>query len=147
MNKKKFAVIFTVLFAVSLLICIGFRVISDTIKVDYEEVQVMVLSASQSVGRTTRHTDVKVYYNGKEYKLNSVSKIWKYSVYQSTGEHITAYMSNGKLYEDVGDIRGDSAAAMVYFIFMGVSIVLLVPMLTFWIDYRKEKKNQPKEDF
>ena len=144
MNKKKFAVIFTVLFAVSLLICIGFRVISDTIKVDYEEVQVMVLSASQSVGRTTRHTDVKVYYNGEEYKLNGVTEIWEYSVCQSTGEHITAYMSNGKLYEDVGDIRGDSAAAMVYFIFMGVSIVLLVPMLTFWTEYRKETKNQSK---
>ena len=147
MNKKKLAVIFTLLFAASLLLCIGFRVISDTMKVDYQEVQVMVLSASQSLGRTTRHTEVKVYYNGKEYKLNSVSEIWKYSVYQSTGEHITAYMSDGKLYEDIGDIRGDSAAAMVYFIFMWISIVLLVPMLTFWIDYRKEKKNQPKEDF
>ena len=147
MNKKKLAVIFTVIFAASLLLCIGSRVISDTIKIDYQEVQVMVLSASQSVGRKTRHTDVKVYYNGKEYKLNGVSEIWKYSVYQSTGERITAYMSDGKLYEDIGDIRGDSAAAMVYFIFMGVSLVLLVPMLTFWIDYRKEKKNQPKEDF
>lgn len=147
MNKKKLAVIFTVMFAASLLICIGFRVISDTMKVDYQEVQVTVLSASQSVGRTTRHTDVEVYYNGKEYKLNGVSEIWKYSVYQSTGEHITAYMSNGKLYEDVSDISGDSAAAMVYFIFMGASIVLLVPMLTFWTEYSKEKKNQRKEDF
>ena len=94
MNKKKLAVIFTLLFAASLLLCIGFRVISDTMKVDYQEVQVMVLSASQSLGRTTRHTEVKVYYNGKEYKLNGVSEIWKYLVYQSTGEHITAYMSD-----------------------------------------------------
>ncbi|HNX64100.1 MAG TPA: hypothetical protein PKI60_02805 [Oscillospiraceae bacterium] len=146
MNKKKLAAIFTVMFAASLLLCIGFRVISDTMKINYQEVQVMVLSASQSVGRKTRHTDVKVYYNGEEYKLNGVSEIWQYSIYQSTGEHITAYMSNGKLYEDVSDIRGDSAAAIVYFIFMGVSIVLLVPMLTFWIEHKKEKKNQPKEE-
>ena len=146
MNKKKFAVIFTLLFAVSLLICIGFRVITETMKIDYQEVEVTVLSASQSVGRKTRHTDVKVYYNGAEYQLNGVTEIWKYSVYQSTGEHITAYMSNGKLYEDVSDIRGHSGMFIISFIFMWISIVLLVPMLTFWTEHRKEKKNQPKKE-
>ena len=146
MNKKKFAVIFTLLFAVSLLICIGFRVITETMKIDYQEVEVTVLSASQSVGRTTRRTEVKVYYKGAEYQLNGVSEIWKYSVYQSTGEHITAYMSNGKLYEDVSDIRGDSGMFIISFIFMWISIVLLVPMLTFWTEHRKEKKNQPKKE-
>ena len=143
MKKKKLAVIFTLLFAVSLIICAGFRVITETMKIDYQEVEVTILSGSQSVGRTTRHTDIKVYYNGAEYELNGVTSIWEYSV----GQEITAYMSNGKLYEDASDIRGDSGMFIISFIFMWISIVLLIPMLTFWTEHRKEKKNQPKEDF
>ena len=135
MNKNKLAKIFTLAFAVSLLLCIGLRVITGTMKIDYQEVKVTVISGSQSVGRTTK-TDFKVNYKGEEHKLYGVTNIWKYSI----GQDITVYMSNGKLYEETNDVRGGTGVFIASMIFMGITIVLLVPMLTFWIELNKEKK-------
>ncbi len=139
MNKKKFAFIFTFLFAFAVLICIGTRVLLGKSSFEYQEVQVRVISGEQTYGKIS-HTELIVDYKGKQYKLNGVTELYTYSV----GQQLTAYLSDGTLYEEASDIKGGSPLFIVSIVFGMVSIVLLVPMLTFWIDYNKQKKNASK---
>lgn len=139
MNKKKFAIIFTFLFAFAVLICVGTRVLLEKSSFEYQEIQVRVISGEQTYGKTS-HTELMVDYKGEIQKLHGVTQIYRYSV----GQQLTAYLSDGKLYEEASDIKGGSPLFIVSIVFGMVSIVLLVPMLTFWIDYNKQKKNASK---
>lgn len=139
MNKKKFAFIFTFLFAFAVLICIGTRVLLGKSSFEYQEVQVRVISGEQTYGKIS-HTELIVDYKGKQYKLNGVTELYTYSV----GQQLTACMADGKLYVDATAVKGGSKLFMISYAFGMVSIVLLVPMLTFWIDYNKQKKNASK---
>ncbi len=140
MKKKKWAGIFTLLFGIVLLCGIGTRVILQNMDMDYQEVEVKVISGSQTRGRTYVDTDIIVNYKGDEYELIGATNTWEFFV----GDKITAYLADGKLYDSPIAIKGDSALFVVSMIFMGASVVLLVPMLSFWVDYKKEKKSQAK---
>ncbi len=141
MNKKKFAIIFTFLFAFAVLICVGTRIILEKTHYAYQEVQVRVISGEQTYGKIS-HTELIVDYKGKQYKLNGVTELYTYSV----GQQLTACMADGKLYVDANAVKGGSSLFMVSYAFGMGSIVLLVPMLTFWIEYNKQKKNAVKQE-
>ena len=106
MNKKT-VILMGVGFVVSLVLTIVFRIFMDNQNLEYEEVQVRVVSADAG---TTR---VKTRYSS-----NTI-----------TNYNVKAYLSNGKLYANVEGVNTSTPVAYVYFGFMIASFLLLMVFL------------------
>lgn len=108
--------------------------------VEYEEVEATVLSAKDVTRRvkktTITHHEIKVQYEGETYELENAYDSWSYT----RGEQITVYLSNGKLYANVEGVETSTPIAIVYFVFLFLSFVMLIVWLTCRGNYRKMLK-------
>ena len=128
--NKKIVILLGVGFIVSLVLTIVFRIRMDNQDLEYEEVQVRVVSTDTervrvktgySSSTTTRYI-VTVRYDGKTYDLENVHSLSGYS----EGKTVKAYLSNGKLYANVEGVNTSTPVAYAYFGFLIASFILFM---------------------
>ena len=128
--NKKIVILLGVGFVVSLVLTIVFRIRMDNQNLEYEEVQVRVVSAGTESVRvrtgysssTTTKYDVIVQYEGRNYNLENVHGLSGYS----EGRTVKAYLSNGKLYANVEGVNTSTPVAYAYFGFLIASFILFM---------------------
>ena len=131
--SKKTVILMGVGFVVCLVLTIVFRILMDNQNLEYEEVQVRVVSADSGTTRVkTRYSSstitnytVKVRYDGETYELENVHSLSGYT----EGKTVKAYLSNGKLYANVEGVNTSTPVAYAYFGFMIASFILLMAFL------------------
>lgn len=115
---------------VALLLCIGttvgLRIATDRASVDYEEVQVTVVSSETKKERVLKRWqtvyEVMVRYEGRTYELENTHGTAGYS----TGREVTAFLSNGALYANIEGVKTSTPLATVYFVFLFISFGMIV---------------------
>ena len=131
-------IVTTVLLTTTILLYICVR--SETFnKVDYQTVTVTIDNGEESYKSALRgghSVVVNVNYNGKEYSLQNVTQMYKYSLNQK----ITAYLSDGEMYVDVNSIRSDSIIAKIYFVSLASFSLSICVFIGFFVTYRSKRK-------
>lgn len=129
MNKTK-VILLGVGFFVSLVLTIVFRYLMDNQNLEYEEVQVRVVSTDTertkvktqySSSNITKYI-VKVRYEGETYELENVHGLSGYR----EGATVKAYLANGKLYANVEGVNTSTPVAYGYFGFLIASFILFL---------------------
>lgn len=128
MSMKKKVILLWCAFAVCLIATVVMRFAMNAQEIEYEEVEVRVLSAE------TKHTygvqraqmisyEVMVEYNGDRYKLGNVYNTYQYP----KGATVKAYLANnGRLFANVEGVSTSTPLAEGYFVFLGVDYGLLI---------------------
>ena len=127
MSKSK-VILMGVGFFVCLVLTFVFRYLMDHQNLEFEEVQVRVVSAdSERVKVKTRYSSsnitnyiVKVRYEGETYELENVHGLSGYR----EGATVKAYLANGKLYANVEGVNTSTPVAYGYFGFLIASFIL-----------------------
>lgn len=137
MNMK--SVILVILTILCLGATIGMWFVVNKSEPEYTEVEATIVSAESKTVRTKYSTnieyDVKVEYNGEEYKLNNAHTAVYY-----TGQAITAYMANGKLYADVAGVKSSTPIAIVYYVFLVATVGLFIYTPTYMSKAKKQRQ-------
>lgn len=146
--NKKLVILMGLGFVVCLVLTIVFRILMDNQDLEYEEVEVRVVSTdSESVKVKTRYSSttttkyiVKVRYEGKEYDLENVhglSGFWE-------GKTVKAYLSRGKLYANIEGVNTSTPVAYGYFGFLIASFILFIVFIcnTPYLFKKKEENSK-----
>ena len=128
--NKKIVILLGLGFVVSLVMMIFFRIRMDNQELEYEEVQVRVVSTDKdtvkvrtgySSSTTTKYV-VVVQYEGRNYDLENVHGLSGYS----EGRTVKAYLSNGKLYANIEGVNTSTPTAYAYFGFLFATFILFM---------------------
>lgn len=141
---KKKVIILWVVFAVCLIatVCLWFAMNNQN--VEFEEVNVTVLSATtervvnRKTGSSTNFYKVKVRYQGKEYDLENAHNTYMYQ----EGKEVKAYLSNNRLFANEEGVETSTPVATVYFIFLFASFAMLFVAPTYTAKYVQSKKTE-----
>lgn len=131
--NKKIVILMGLGFVVCLVLTIVFRILMDNQDLEYEEVEVRVVSTdSESVRIKTQYSRstttkyiVKVRYKGEEYDLKNVHSLSGYW----EGKTVKAYLSRGKLYANMEGVNTSTPVAYAYFVFLFASFILFIVFL------------------
>lgn len=128
MSMKKKAGLLWCVFALCLIATIVMRFAVDAQKIEYEEVEVRVLSAatkryrSHITGMSNYFYEVMVEYNGETYELENVYNTYQYP----QGAKVRAYLANdGRLFANIAGVHSSTPPATVYFVCLFVSFGML----------------------
>lgn len=134
---KKSYIVMIVVTIISIVLAIVLRVLMDHIDIQYEEVKATVISAESQIKVSRKYTytdyNVKVAYEGDTYELKDVTNTYSYM----KGKVITAYLSNGELYANIAGVRGSTPVATAYFVFVFISLALIIATPTYIITSKK----------
>lgn len=132
--NKKIVILMGVGFVVSLVLTIVFRIRMDNQNLEYEEVEVRVVStgtervrlrSGYSSSTTTKYV-VTVRYEGETYDLENVHSLSGYT----EGRTVKAYLSNGKMFANVEGVNTSTPVAYAYFGFLFASFILFIVFLS-----------------
>lgn len=113
MSMKRKARILWCTFVVCLIATVVMWFFVDKQKIEYEEVEVRVLSAVTKQYRRYYFHEVKVEYNGKTYELENIPNTYQYP----QGATVKAYLANnGRLFANIEGVSSTTALATVYFV-------------------------------
>ena len=121
------------IFVVCVIATVVLRFFVDAQEVEYEEVEVMVLSAETERGydmqthSSYEEHEVMVDYQGEMCELENVYDTYSYQV----GRKTTAYLSNGRLFANVEGVSSSTPLFMVYFAFLVGCLVLFFVALCY----------------
>lgn len=142
MSMKKKAIILWCVFSVCLIATVVLWFAVNAQKIEYEEVEVRVLSAelerhNGGVWGSSTRNKVMVDYKGETYKLENSHNLYP------QGGIIKAYLANnGRLFANIEGIKTSTLIAKVYFAFLYISFGLLMVSAAYsghiW---EKSKKN------
>lgn len=123
MSIKKKAILLWCVFAVCLIATVVMWFVVDAQGIEYEEVEVRVLSAeTKHIGTRRISYEVMVKYNGETYKLENVYNTYQYP----EGATVKAYLANnGRLFANVAGVSTSTPLAKVYFVCLFGSFGLL----------------------
>lgn len=134
---KKSYIVMIVVTIISIVLAIVLRVLMDHIDIQYEEVKATVISAESQIKVSRKYTytdyNVKVAYEGDTYELKNVTNTYSYM----KGKVITAYLSNGELYANIAGVRGSTPVATAYFVFVFISLALIIATPAYIITSKK----------
>ncbi len=134
---KKSYIIMIVITIVCIMVTIGLRVVMNNMDINYEEVKAIVISSESQLRRVGKSRqmvyNVKVEYEGDTYDLENVHDTYSYV----EGSQITAYLSNGKLYANIEGVRTSTPVSTVYFVFVFISVILVIGTPVYIINSRK----------
>ena len=134
---KKSYIILGAITIFCVIITIALRIFMNNMEVNYEEVNVTVISSEshlKRVGKSRQRVyEVKVKYEDNTYDLENVHDTYSYV----EGDQITAYLSNGKLYANIEGVRTSTPLSSVYFIFVFISLILVIGTPVYIINSRK----------
>ncbi len=114
MSMKKKAILLWCIFAVCLIFTVVMRFAIDAQEIEYEEVEVRVLSAVTKHHRGAQLVsyEVMVEYNGETYKLENVYNTYQYP----QGATVKAYLANnGRLFANIAGVSTSTPLAKIYF--------------------------------
>lgn len=144
-NPKKISFGLWGLFVIAVIGAIFFWFQMNNAKLDYEKVEVKVVSAettkvkNKKTGNTTNFYDVKVEYEGVTKDLENAHDTYSYP----KGKKITAYLSKGRLFANEEGVKTATPVATVYFIFLFSSFILLFAA-SIYTSKIKEKQSKEK---
>ena len=128
MSMKKKSTLLWCAFVVCLIATVVMWFVVNTQKIEYEEVEVRVLSAettqlrNKSTGAHYDFYEVTVEYNGETYKLENVHNTYQYP----QGITVKAYLTNnGRLFANIEGVSSSTPLATVYFVCLFGSFGLL----------------------
>lgn len=128
MSMKKKAAIAWCAFAVCLIATVIMWFVVDAQEIEYEEVEVRVLSAetkqlrNRSTGTYYDFHEVTVEYSGKRYELENAYNTYQYP----QGATVKAYLANnGRLFANIEGVSSTTPLATVYFVCLFGSFGLL----------------------
>ena len=128
MSMKKKSTLLWCAFVVCLIATVVMWFVVNTQKIEYEEVEVRVLSAettqlrNKSTGAHYDFYEVTVEYNGETYKLENVHNTYQYP----QGATVKAYLANnGRLFANIEGVSSSTPLATVYFVCLFGSFGLL----------------------
>lgn len=140
---KKKTIMMWFITVICLILTIVFWFLMNNSKVDYKEVTVIVTDTSsrtvvnKKTGSRTTFYEVKVRYEGEDYKLQNVHGLSGYY----KGKSVKALLSNKKLYANVEGIKSTSPIAIIYFIFLFGTFAMLM-ITTTYMSKSKSKKQE-----
>ena len=129
------------LFAICLIVMIVSRIAMEVQELDYEEVQVRVVSAvtKKVTNRRTYNTynvyEVRVAYKGKVQELRNAHNTYQYT----PGRNVKAYLSNGRLFANIEGVATSTPIAKIYFVCLFGSFGLLIAGLLYSGKAKQEK--------
>lgn len=142
MSMKKKAILSWCAFAVCLIATVVMWFAVDAQKIEYEEVEVRVLSAetkqlrNKSTGTHYDFHEVTVEYNGETYKLENAHNTYQYPL----GTTVKAYLANnGRLFANIEGVSSTTPLATVYFVCLFGSFGLLF-VAAFYSGKAKQEK-------
>ena len=128
MSMKKKSTLLWCAFVVCLIATVVMWFVVNAQKIEYEEVEVRVLSAettqlrNKSTGAHYDFYEVTVEYKGETYKLENVHNTYQYP----QGATVKAYLANnGRLFANVEGVSSSTPLATVYFVCLFGSFGLL----------------------
>lgn len=131
-----------ILWIVCVVATVGLWFGMNKVALNYEEVEVRVLSAvtkrvkNKKNGSTYDFYEIKVDYNGTTYDLENAHDSYSYT----QGKKIKAYLYKNKLYANVEGVKTATPTANLYFIFLFGSIGLLCFNLYYSGKLKENKK-------
>ena len=140
MQKK--AKLIWCLFIICLIAMIGLRIAMEVQELEYEEVEVRVVSAetkhvkNRKTGSTQDYYIVKVAYKGEVHELGNAYKTSQYD----TGDYVKAYVSNGHLFANIEGVSTSTPVAKVYFACLYGCFGLLIAGVYFSAKEKEEAK-------
>lgn len=138
MSMKKKSIILWCAFAVCLIATVVLWFAVGAQDIEYEEVEVRVLSAKQyHNGRNSGpRYEVMVEYNGETYELENVHNTYQYP----EGRVVKAYLTNnGRLFANTEGVNTSTPLATVYFVCLFGSFGLLVVSASYTAKAKQEK--------
>ena len=134
MTKKK-EILLGIVFLICLVLTFVFRHLMDNQNLEFEEVNVVVLSADEDnvrikTGYSSTNIsdyDVQVSYKGKTYDLHNVHSLSGYW----EGSTVKAYLSGDSMYANVEGVNTSTPVAYAYYVCLIGSFVLLILFLSF----------------
>ena len=151
MSMKKKVLILWIIFVVCLISTIGLWFAMNNQNLEYEEVQVTVVSAktervkNKKTGSSTDFYKVEVRYNGKTYDLENAHNTYMYP----EGKTVKSYLANDRLFADTDGVKTSTPVSTVYFIFLFGSFIMLFVAATYsgkLVDAKKASKEEVKND-
>ena len=137
MSTKKKAILLWCVFAICLIFTVVMWFAMDAQEIEYEEVEVRVLSAVTKHHRGARfasYYEVMVEYNGESYELENV-----YNIYPQ-GATVKGYLANnGRLFANVAGVSTSTPLAKGYFVCLFVSYGLLIAAAMYSGKAKQEK--------
>lgn len=123
--------------ALAVTITKGMEVNNQT--VEYQEVEVKVVSTDKRRVKKQYYHEVEVEYKGKKYELKNVrdEEFARYKAY--TGRYVTVYYANDKMYSNITGIKTDGKAYYIYLGALAGTIVFLILHIGFVKEAVKEK--------
>ncbi|MDE6742970.1 MAG: penicillin-binding protein [Lachnospiraceae bacterium] len=124
MSTKKKANLLWCAFVVCLIATVVMWFVVDAQEIEYEEVEVRVLSAETKHHIGTRQVsyEVMVEYNGETYKLENAYNTYQYP----QGAMVKAYLANnGRLFANIAGVSTSTPLAKIYFVCLFGSFGLL----------------------
>ncbi len=144
---KKRILISLIVFLIVLLVTIGLYISKNIQKVNYTMVDCTVVSAEKEVKRFMWSqyfkTIVFVYYEGNEYKLQNPERTYYEYIYPKN-KQIKAYLYKEKLYASLRSVREDTITTKIYFLFLFMSGIFAIILLTNIVIYNKKKRRNGK---
>lgn len=142
MSMKKKANLLWCVFALCLIATIVMWFVVDAQKIEYEEVEVRVLSAvtkhhrNNFTGAYNYFHEVTVEYNGEMYELENAYNTYQYP----QGVTVKAYLANnGRLFANIAGVSSSTPLATVYFVCLFGSFGLLFVSAIYSAKAKQEK--------
>ncbi|MDE7325432.1 MAG: penicillin-binding protein, partial [Lachnospiraceae bacterium] len=121
MSMKKKANLSWCAFVICLIATVVLWFMVDAQEIEYEEVEVRVVSAvtkqlkNRTNGTTYDFYEVMVDYNGETVELENVHNTYQYP----EGKRVTAYLANnGRFFANIEGVSSTTPLATVYFVFL-----------------------------
>lgn len=147
MSMKKKACLSWCAFVVCLIATVVMWFVVDMQEIEYEEVEVRVLSAvtkqyrNRSTGAHYDSYEITVEYNGKTYELENAHNTYQYP----QGATVKAYFANnGRLFANIEGVSSTTPLATIYFVCLFGSFGLLLVAATCSGKAKQEKHFRPK---
>ncbi len=134
-------------FVISVIGAIIFWFQMDKASLNYDEVKVTVVSSetkkvkNKQTGNTTDFYEVKVLYEGETKDLENVHNAYSYT----KGKQVTAYLSNNRLFANIEGVKTSTPMAMIYYVFLFGSFILLFAAAIYTSKVKTTKINQKEE--
>lgn len=142
MSMKKKANLLWCAFAVCLIATVVMWFVVDAQEIEYEEVEVRVLSAvtkqhrNYSTGAYYDYHEVTVEYNSETFELENAHNTYQYP----QGATVKAYLANnGRLFANIEGVSSTTPLATVYFVCLFGSFGLLLVAVIYSGKAKQEK--------
>lgn len=141
-KRRKISLAFTGLLVVCIMLSVFTKIKADNQEDKFEKVSVVTYSGKQLSNGMDLSAIEYVTYNGKIYKLRNSDTLKG----TQAGQTITAYLYKDKMYVDKAGAVTSTPLYITYYVFMFLSVALLIVTLMLWFGKSKKQVQDKKDD-